>query len=296
MILATIAVLPKGTTSLARWEGDSQLQQGFWVVCGRSGFRDLGHFLLLLHRDSVARDQLTADTGERYEPDEVSLLAPVLRPPKVVCVGLNYRDHAAEQNKALPESPMFFAKAANSVCGPEAPIPLNPEQEGVDAEVELGVVIGRAGSPGSLDEAEEAIFGYTVVNDISDRQRQRRDGQNYRGKSYRNFCPTGPVVVTKEHWQPASQRILCRWDDRVMQDSHLGNLHRSPRDLILELGRVHELEAGDLLATGTPAGVGEHRRPPCFLKPSMRLESHIEGLGTLRNPIIQRPWSGSGPL
>lgn len=216
---------------------------------------------------------------------DVRLRAPIPRPPKIVAVGLNYTAHAREQGKEPPAAPMFFAKARNCVIGPDEAIVLPPGRERIDVEVELAVVIGRPCFQATAEEAMECVLGFTVFNDVSDREAQKSDGQFYRAKSWATFGPMGPWIATPDAVPWADAAIRLRRNGEVQQDSRTSDMtHAVPRLLAL-LSQVHELEPGDVIATGTPAGVGVHRRPPVFLQDGDLIECSIEGLGALRNPV-----------
>jgi len=226
--------------------------------------------------------------------DGVRLHAPVPRPPKnVYCVGWNYLDHFEEGAKArtqkvdLPEHPAFFSKAATSVTGPHDTIPFNANvSKQIDWEVELGLVIGPGGKNIPEAEATKHVFGYTVINDISARDIQRRHNQWFKGKSLDGSCPMGPWIVTADAVKdPDNLRLRTRVNGAVKQDSSTSYLYFKLPRIIAELSLGLTLEAGDIIATGTPSGVGYARTPPEFLKPGDVLETEIEGIGLLHNTI-----------
>jgi 2-keto-4-pentenoate hydratase/2-oxohepta-3-ene-1,7-dioic acid hydratase in catechol pathway len=217
---------------------------------------------------------------------DVEIMAPVLRPPKIVCVGLNYRDHAQEQNRSVPRSPMLFAKAANIVVGHEAKVRIPhdaPEQ--VDYEVELGVVIGQECYRIPREEAGEHIFGYTVFNDVTARDVQKADRQFFRGKSFHTFAPMGPVLVTGDELDPKALDVRMRINGELRQESNTRNLIFDVPGLVEHVSGCFPLESGDVIATGTPGGVGVFRDPPLFLKPGDVMEAEIQGIGVLRNRL-----------
>jgi 2-keto-4-pentenoate hydratase/2-oxohepta-3-ene-1,7-dioic acid hydratase in catechol pathway len=234
---------------------------------------------------------------------DVRLLAPVPRPPKVTCVGLNYRDHAMEhvrkdvrvedgrgrqapdEGAKLPEAPLLFGKARTAVTGPRGPIRIESLAERVDYEVELCLVVGRAGFRVPRARAREHLLGYTVACDVSDRAAQYGDKQWYRGKSFPTFCPTGPVLVTADALDPGALRLTTHLNGARLQDGTTADLIFSVDDIIAYVSAATPLEAGDLILTGTPAGVGVFRKPPIFLKAGDRLECAIEGIGALELPI-----------
>jgi 2-keto-4-pentenoate hydratase/2-oxohepta-3-ene-1,7-dioic acid hydratase in catechol pathway len=221
----------------------------------------------------------------RATVDEVSLLAPVPRPPKIVCAGLNYRDHAEEQDEEIPESPLLFAKAPTTVTNPNSPI-VHPPGEEVDYEVELAVVVGRTAT--DLDESEvpDYVAGYTVLNDVSGRTAQLSDGQFFRGKSYDTFSPMGPALVTDEDFDPGSVDVALRVDGETKQSSNTEQFIFDVDELIAYISATMTLEPGDVVSTGTPGGVGIFRDPPDLLEPGQTCEAEIEGIGTLTNPVV----------
>jgi 2-keto-4-pentenoate hydratase/2-oxohepta-3-ene-1,7-dioic acid hydratase in catechol pathway len=224
---------------------------------------------------------------------EVRVLAPIPRPRKnVFCVGWNYLEHFEEGKpirggQELPEHPVFFSKAVTAVIGPYDPIPYEAAATSqLDWEVELGVVIGKAGKNISEARAFEHVFGYTVVNDVSARDLQRgHGGQWHKGKSLDGTCPLGPVIVTADELDPAQLRVTTRVNGITKQDSNTRHMYFKIPRLLAELSLGLTLEPGDILSTGTPQGVGFARKPPEFLKPGDVLETEIEGIGVLRNPI-----------
>jgi 2-keto-4-pentenoate hydratase/2-oxohepta-3-ene-1,7-dioic acid hydratase in catechol pathway len=211
---------------------------------------------------------------------------PIERPGKIICVGLNYRDHAEEQGVPLPEAPLLFAKWQNTLIGPGEPIVIPPIVTKCDYEAELGVVIGARAKDVSAGNALEAVAGYVCVNDVSARDLQFADGQWTRGKSPDTFCPVGPALVPREE-APDAQNLAMRaiLNGETMQDSTTANMVFGVAELIAYITRTITLEPGDLIATGTPAGVGVFRDPPVFLRPGDEITIEIEGLGTLTNPV-----------
>jgi 2-keto-4-pentenoate hydratase/2-oxohepta-3-ene-1,7-dioic acid hydratase in catechol pathway len=209
------------------------------------------------------------------------------RPGKIICVGLNYRDHAEEQDVELPERPLLFAKWANALVGPGEPIRLPPISRRVDYEAELGVVIGAHGRGMSVEHALDAVAGYVCVNDVSARDLQFSDRQWVRGKSLDTFCPVGPRLVPAEVvGDPQSLRIRALLNGEVMQDSTTANMVFGVAELVAFVSEAITLEPGDLIATGTPAGVGVWRKPPVFLQPGDEIRVEIDGIGTLTNPVV----------
>jgi 2-keto-4-pentenoate hydratase/2-oxohepta-3-ene-1,7-dioic acid hydratase in catechol pathway len=230
------------------------------------------------------------DTAIRYEAATTRLLPPVPDPPKIVCIGLNYRDHAAESGTPIPKDPVLFSKYATSLVGPEAPIVLPPVSREVDYEAELVIVVGKRGRPKSPEEAQAYVAGYTVGHDVSARDWQlKKDGKQWMvGKTFDTFAPTGPVLVTADEVpDPHRLAIRLRLNGQTMQDSNTQQMVFRAGDLLAYLAQVFTLEPGDLVFTGTPPGVGFARKPPVFLKGGDVVEVEIEGLGVLRNPVVQ---------
>jgi acylpyruvate hydrolase len=219
----------------------------------------------------------------------VRLRAPVPLPGKVVCAGLNYRDHAQESGQPIPTSPILFAKFANAVIGPGEEIEIPPITVQVDYEAELGVVIGRRAQAVSVAESLDYVLGYTCLNDVSARDLQFADGQWMRGKSLDTFCPIGPwIVTTDEIPDPQALGIRCLVNGRVLQDSSTKQMVFSVAELVSFISQGITLEPGDLIATGTPPGVGFARKPPVWLVPGDVVAVEIEGIGVLENPVASR--------
>jgi 2-keto-4-pentenoate hydratase/2-oxohepta-3-ene-1,7-dioic acid hydratase in catechol pathway len=211
---------------------------------------------------------------------------PIDRPGKIICVGLNYRDHADEQGVAAPEQPILFAKWQTALVGPGEPIVLPRVAREVDYEAELGVVIGARVRRISAEQALEAVRGYVCVNEVSARDLQFADGQWTRAKSIDTFCPVGPRVVPREEIaDPQALRIRCIVNGDVMQDSSTAAMIFSVAEVIAFASETMTLEPGDLIATGTPAGVGFTRKPPVFLQDGDEVTVEIEGVGALTNPV-----------
>jgi 2-keto-4-pentenoate hydratase/2-oxohepta-3-ene-1,7-dioic acid hydratase in catechol pathway len=211
---------------------------------------------------------------------------PLDRPGKIICVGLNYRDHAAEANLDLPARPLLFAKWQTALIGPGDPIVLPPVAHQADFEAELGVVIGTRVRGVAVDDALDAVSGYICVNDVSARDVQMGDGQWTRAKSFDTFCPVGPrVVPAAEVAHPQALGIRCLVNGETMQDSSTAEMVFSVAEVIAFASEAITLEPGDLIATGTPAGVGMARTPPVFLTDGDVVTVEIDGVGTLTNPV-----------
>ncbi len=215
------------------------------------------------------------------------LRAPLAKPDKITCVGLNYADHAREQGSEPPAAPIFFLKSPNTICGPGDPIKLPPNSAQVDYEAEFAVVIGKRGRDIVEGEAHKYIAGYTILHDVSARDMQFGDKQWYRGKSCDTFAPTGPWIVTADEiTDPHNLRISLTLNGETLQDSSTSNLIFRVPFLISYLSQSVTWEVGDLISTGTPPGVGVFRKPPVFLKPGDTVSVSVEGIGTLTNPVV----------
>jgi 2-keto-4-pentenoate hydratase/2-oxohepta-3-ene-1,7-dioic acid hydratase in catechol pathway len=241
--------------------------------------------------ESIARDSnLLAEAvgkGWLIKRSEAYWLAPVPRPGKLICIGLNYRDHAAESNMPIPEKPVVFSKFASAVIAPGEPVVLPATSMQVDYEAELAVVIGRRAKNVSASRAFEYVLGYTAFNDVSARDFQFADGQWQRGKSCDTFAPMGPKIVTTDVVpNPHKLSIKLTLNGRTMQDSNTDQLIFGVPELIEFLSQTITLEPGDVIATGTPPGVGFARKPPVFLHPGDEMEVDIEGVGKLNTPVI----------
>jgi len=207
-------------------------------------------------------------------------------PQKIVCVGLNYRDHAEEQGVELPERPLLFAKWPNTLIAAGEAIHIPSISKNVDYEAELGVVIGRRASHVSFDDSLDFVRGYVVANDISGRDLQFSDGQWVRGKSLDTFLPVGELVPASEVPDPQSLPIRAILNGQTMQDSNTSNQIFGVAEVIAFVSQAITLEPGDLIITGTPAGVGAFRTPPVWLQPGDEITIEIDGLGRLANPVV----------
>jgi 2-keto-4-pentenoate hydratase/2-oxohepta-3-ene-1,7-dioic acid hydratase in catechol pathway len=218
----------------------------------------------------------------------VRLLPPVPHPGKIIAVGLNYRDHFIESGaKEMPKSPMIFAKFTTSISGPGDAIVIPTGDPNVDYEAELAVVIGRKAKAISAEKALEYVAGYMPLNDVSARAWQFADKQWVRGKSCDTFCPTGPYLTTRDDVpDPHALSICARVNGITLQDSNTSKMIFRIPQLIEFISASITLEPGDIIATGTPEGVGAFRRPPIFLKPGDVVEVEIKKLGVLRNPVV----------
>jgi len=214
-------------------------------------------------------------------------MLPIERPGKIVCVGLNYRDHAEEQGVELPKEPLLFAKWGNTLIGPGEPIVIPPLVTKCDYEAELGVVIGARVARVSRENALEAVRGYLCANDVSARDLQFSDGQWTRGKSPDTFCPIGPALVpASEIPDPHDLRIRAIVSGELLQDSTTANLIFGVDEIVSHITQTTTLEPGDLILTGTPAGVGVFREPQRLLEPGDVVTIEIENVGELTNPVV----------
>ena len=223
----------------------------------------------------------------------VQLLAPV-EPPNILAIGLNYRAHAIESREPIPRAPILFIKANTALAGPNQPILLpKVAPNEVDYEAELVIVLGKRAHNVTEDEALDYVFGYTCGNDVSARDCQLRiDKQWARGKSFDTFAPLGPWIETELN--PDSCPIRCRPNGTMMQDSNTKDLIFNTSHLVSYLSRCMTLQPGTVIMTGTPAGVGLTRRPPVFLKLGDVVEVEVEGIGTLRNPVVHEQTGTNG--
>ena len=213
-------------------------------------------------------------------------MVPIERPGKIVCVGLNYKDHAEEQGAELPAAPLLFAKFTTSLIGPGDPIVIPSLVTKCDYEAELGVVIGRTVHGVSKENAFEAVAGYVVANDVSARDLQFSDGQWTRGKSPDTFCPVGPLVPVSDVSDPHALGIRAILNGETVQDSTTANLIFGIDEIVSYVTQTSTLEEGDLILTGTPAGVGVFRDPQRLLQPGDEITIEIDGVGSLTNPVV----------
>jgi acylpyruvate hydrolase len=273
MRLLTIRT-PEGTRA-ARLEGDQVVELPFG---------DVG--AVLSSGPTWVRTVATSE-GVRLAIGEVDLAPVVTHPEKIICLGLNYRSHIQEMGRDLPAYPTMFSKFRRAMVGPQDPIVLPPESDEPDWEVELGLLIGRPARRVRGAEAEGAIAGFCVVNDVTMRDWQRRTTQYLQGKTFERTTPVGPMLVTPEEVDGARDlELTCEVDGKVMQRGRTSDLLFSPVELVEYISTVVTLMPGDLIATGTPAGVGAARTPPAFLRPGQIVRASIEGIGELVNECV----------
>jgi len=243
---------------------------------------------LLARPDLVER---VADaTGEAVDRATVEVRAPITRPGKIICVGLNYHDHCREQSIEPPAYPMLFSKFANAVADPGAPVTRPVATEKLDLECELAVVVGRRASRIGREEAASVIFGYTVLNDVTMRDLQREDRQWLRAKGSDGFAPMGPAVATADEVpDPQALRLRSFVNGETWQDSSTAEMVFDVATIVAFASRTITLEPGDVIATGTPAGVGHYQAPPRYLADGDVMRCEIEGIGAIENPVVDQP-------
>jgi 2,4-didehydro-3-deoxy-L-rhamnonate hydrolase len=222
-----------------------------------------------------------------HDLESLRLLAPIPRPGKILCSGINYRSHLEENPKAiLPEEPFFFAKLPSTVIGPSQPIICPRRSQQVDYEIELAVVIGRKMTETAESDVLEHVFGYTILHDVSARDVQFRDNQITLGKNFDTFCPIGPCVVTRDEIsRPDRISLKTFLNGQIMQDGSTSDWLFSLPQLLSFLSQRITLEPGDIVSTGTPAGVGVFRKPPIFLKPGDIVRLEADQIGVLQNNV-----------
>ncbi|MBR1231782.1 fumarylacetoacetate hydrolase family protein [Bradyrhizobium sp. AUGA SZCCT0182] len=254
-----------------------------------SSLPDLGAFLsagMGGRLEEVGRRVASASAAARRSIDQ-TFRPPVEKPGKILCLGLNYRDHAKEAGLAIPEYPVVFLRAATSLAAHNQDIPLSPLSSKLDFEGELAVVIGRRARNVARGEALDYVFGYSILNDLSYRDFQLRTPQWTVGKNFDGTAPLGPVVVTADELPPGAKglRLVTRVNGEVVQDGTTSDMIFDVADSVADLSSTMTLEPGDVIATGTPAGIGGTRKPPLWLKSGDVCEVEIERIGTLSNRI-----------
>jgi 2-keto-4-pentenoate hydratase/2-oxohepta-3-ene-1,7-dioic acid hydratase in catechol pathway len=266
------------------------LSGGSVVDLSSAGFSSLLDFIETGPAGLSQAEKLVAGNGAKatqYSLDKVKLLAPIPKPRKLICVGLNYRDHAAETNAEIPAVPTIFSKFATAVIAPGDNIVLPKVSKSPDYEAEFAFVIGKGGRRIAAADWPKHIFGYTIVNDVSARDYQRATTQWLMGKTFDTFAPMGPSIITADEIaDPHALDIQLEINGERMQDSNTRELIFKIPDLIAFLSSVFTLEPGDIVSTGTPAGVGVARKPPRFLRPGDDVVVRIASIGELRNPVI----------
>lgn len=234
------------------------------------------------------RNAAESDLGLVFDEHQVDLAPVVPHPEKIVCVGLNYRDHAAETGQSIPEFPTLFAKYSRSLIGAFDDLALPDSSSAVDWEIELGIVIGRQVRHAPVEKSWDSIAGYTVVNDVSMRDWQIRTSQYLQGKTFESSTPIGPHLVSPDEIDHARDlEVRCDVDGDVVQKSRTSKLIFNPAEIVSYISQFITLVPGDVIATGTPGGVGAAQKPPRYLGEGQRLTSTIEGIGSLSNPCTR---------
>jgi 2-keto-4-pentenoate hydratase/2-oxohepta-3-ene-1,7-dioic acid hydratase in catechol pathway len=238
--------------------------------------------------DALAKVAAAVKSTHSLVPaDGATVLAPLSNPPRIFCVGLNYRDHAIESKMEIPKVPTVFFKLASAIANPGEPVRLPSLSKQPDYEAEFALVIGKRGKNVSPEKWHDYIFGYTILNDVSARDVQLSTSQWTLGKSFDTFCPIGPAIVTKDEIaDPHNLSIQLSIDGEVLQKSNTRELIFKAPELIAYISSITALEPGDIISTGTPAGVGLGRNPQRWLRPGETMTIEIEGLGQLTNPVV----------
>ena len=251
------------------------------IGLGEEGIRTVEQ--LMFNSTKAEKREATSKIGD------ATLLAPVSSPPKIICLGLNYRDHAEEAGADIPDEPIVFMKPRTAIVGPDDLVIRPAFVEELDYEAELAIIIGKKGKNIPVSEAKKYIFGYTAFNDISAREIQFKDKQWTRGKSFDTFAPIGPCITTADQiGNPSNLNIRTRVNGELRQDSSTKNMVFDVYEVIHHISRVMTLEPCDIIATGTPAGVAVFTKPtPKFLSPGDLVEVEIENIGTLRNKVVE---------
>ena len=249
-----------------------------------AGFPDMP---AVLSGDRTRVERAVRESTASFALNSVTLLAPVPRPPKFICVGLNYRDHAIETKMEIPKIPTIFSKFSSAVIGPGEAIVLPKNSKQPDYEAEFAFVIGRGGRHIPAERWREHVFGYTLVNDVSARDFQMATSQWLMGKTFDTFAPLGPHLVSADEIaDPHALDISLTINGEALQHSNTRELIFKIPELVAYLSSVFTLEPGDVVSTGTPAGVGFARKPPRFLRPGDEVVVRVESIGELRNPVV----------
>ena len=254
---------------------------------GGASFRAAEQAVAFVQEQLSAGDNDLRLQGIVYALDQVSLLSPVLRPSKVICLGLNYREHAAEASMSVPDYPVLFHKVSGSLIGHGQPIVIPRISSKIDYEGELAIIIGRRGKYIAEHEALSFIAGYAVANDVSARDLQFRTSQWTTGKMLDTFGPLGPALVTRDEVpDPNKLSIKTILNGEVMQDGNTADMIFRVPYIVSYISEITTLEPGDVIMTGTPPGIGNTRTPPVFMKPGDTITVEIERLGVLSNPLV----------
>lgn len=273
-----LATLRTATGSVAvRLDSDRAVEIG--------AFTDVGS--LLADTDWRRLGESADGAGHDLSSIDDTSWAPVVRAPgKIVCVGLNYRNHILEMGRQLPEFPTLFAKYPEALIGPFDPIVLPATApDAVDWEGELAVVIGTRARRMTTAQAADAIAGYSVLNDVTMRDYQYRTTEWFQGKTFEASSPFGPVLVTTDEFSPVGE-LVTLVDDREVQRAKVSDLVFGPEELVSYISQIIALNPGDVISSGTPGGVGHARKPPQYLKPGEVLTTRIDGIGEIRSPVV----------
>jgi len=262
-----------GSTQAGRLEGDEVVELDY---------ADVG---AILDADELGRARMA--TGPTRPLEGLRLAPPVLRPPKIVCIGQNYLAHIQEQNAKVPEYPTIFPKWPRTLVGPTDEVMLPAISDRSDWEVELAFYVGRELRHASEEEALAAIAGYTILNDVSIRDWQHRTTQWLPGKNFERTTPVGPWLVTPDELDPLNLTVRCTVAGKVMQESNTSDFLFKPAEVAAYVSTFTTLEPGDLFATGTPSGVGDFRKPPIYLRDGQEMRTEIEGIGELVNRCVK---------
>jgi len=270
-----VTIRTAGGTRAGRVEGDQIIELDA---------TDVG--ALLAGGEAAMRSAASAD-GPRHDYATADLAPLIPNPPKIICVGQNYMAHIAEMGSQPPDYPTLFAKYTRALVGPRDDIVLPKVSDNIDWEVELAIVIGKEARHVSGDAAMDAVAGWTILNDVSVRDFQRRTQQFLQGKTFEKSTPLGPMLVTRDEIDASDLRLTTEVDGKIMQDSSTADLLFKPVDIVSYISQIISLEPGDVIATGTPSGVGAGRKPPVWLKPGQTMITRVQGLGEQVNRCVK---------
>lgn len=266
------------------------------AVLTEDGFRGMpvsdprypGNLKVLITEDRMAEGASILADGGIIDPDQVVVLPPIPDPEKIICIGLNYRDHAEEAGMALPEYPAMFARFNSTLVGHGQPIVRPLQSEQLDFEGELAIIIGKPARHVAEASALEHVAGYSIFNDVSLRDFQKRSGQWTPGKNFDATGPFGPVFASADDLPPGCEgmRLVTRLNGNVVQDGRIDDMVFSVARIVSILSEIMTLRPGDVIITGTPAGVGMGRTPPLWMKAGDSVEIEIDGIGILRNQVV----------
>jgi 2-keto-4-pentenoate hydratase/2-oxohepta-3-ene-1,7-dioic acid hydratase in catechol pathway len=269
-------------------KGAAVIKDDAYALLGRFGFEGSLEQIISAGDDYLQEIKNSFKNFNEFLPLKNEYLdAPLRKPGKIVAIGLNYIDHASESKMELPKFPLVFTKFNSSITGPFDPVIIPSSiTDKVDYEVELAVVIGKPAKNVLKEEALKYVFGYTIINDVSARNIQFDDGQWVRGKSLDTFCPMGPFIVTADEIKnPQDLRISCSINNNILQDASTADMIFGVADLISKLSHSFSFQPGDIIATGTPSGVGFIRKPPVYLQDNDEMETEIKGIGKIINKV-----------